>query len=179
MSKTASQAFSTTPTWSIRHEADSDASSIENLTKVVFGPGMFTRAAYALREGVEHELALSFVAELNGQIVGSVRLTTIMWGGKPALMLGPLGVLPYYKNLGIGKRLMETAVAEARAACSNGSPEVMMLVGDFAYYAPFGFKRIPADNISLPRAADPQRILVCELVESAAEHFKGPATRAG
>lgn len=164
---------------SIRLESAEDASAIDNLTQIVFGPAMLARAAYALREGVLHEMSLSFVAELGGAIIGSVRLTHIMWGSGKVLMLGPLGVLPWHKNQGAGKALMQAAVAAGRLQAQQGFAPLIVLVGDLDYYAPFGFERIPAGQISLPRPADPARILACELVEGSLSKHQGAAARLG
>ncbi|MEE9314878.1 MAG: N-acetyltransferase [Rhizobiaceae bacterium] len=162
---------------SVRLEKADDFTTIETLTATVFGPAMLTRAAYALREGVPHESSLSFVAEQAGEIIGSVRLTKIMWGNTPALMLGPLGVLRKYKSQGTGKALMVAAVEAAKNESQSGGPAVIVLVGDYDYYAPFGFKSIPNGQISMPRPADPNRMLVYELVEGSLLKFYGPANR--
>ncbi len=167
----------TTPSFTVRPEKADDSHAVNNLIAEVFGPAMYARAAFALREGIPHEPTLAFVAERDGVLAGSVRLTRINWGDRTALMLGPLGVLPQFKSLGIGKALMGKAVEAARKEAADGGPEVIMLVGDLDYYAPFGFSRISPDRISLPRPADPQRVLACELVPGALEGFSGAATR--
>lgn len=162
----------------IRPEQVEDALAVENLTKTVFGPGMYARAASVLREGVSHEPRLSFVEQGEGGIRGSVRLTKVNWGDQPAWLLGPLGVLPQYKNKGIGKALLAKSVEAARELALEGKPKLILLVGDHAYYAPFGFQRVAPHLISLPRPADPARILACELTDHALEGFSGPVTRA-
>ncbi|MEM8749491.1 MAG: N-acetyltransferase [Pseudomonadota bacterium] len=160
----------------IRLETPSDVSAVEQLTALVFGPAMFARAAFALREGVAPEPACSFVAEIGSQIVGTVRQTPINWGDKTALMLGPLGVSPAHKSAGIGRALMTASVEAARGLCADGGPKVIMLVGDLDYYKPFGFRQISHGKITLPRPADPARILVCELEEGAAKSYSGVAS---
>ncbi|MEL7229464.1 MAG: N-acetyltransferase [Pseudomonadota bacterium] len=162
--------------FSIRPERASDAAAIAHITATVFGPGMFTRAAYVLREGVDHDPRLSFVATPSDAEtpVASVRLTSILWGDRKALMLGPLCVLPKVKHQGLGKALMQQAVLEAqRLAEADECPPIIMLVGDLPYYAPFGFKTVAPGKISLPRPADPARILACELLPQAASGFEG------
>ena len=61
-------------------------------------------------KGCPIEISLSFVAKTNDEIVGTVRLTKILWGKKPVFMLGPLGVLPKHNAKGIGKALLSAAV---------------------------------------------------------------------
>ncbi len=158
----------------ISPEKSADNSIIESLTQIIFGPAMLTRAAYVLREGVPHEIALSFVAKVGDEIVGTVRLTKILWGKKPVLMLGPLGVLPKFDAQGIGKALMNAAVDAAKT--QNQLP-LIVLVGDRSYYAPFGFEPVPPGKITLPRPVDPARILACELQPGALSSFAGAATR--
>ena len=161
----------------VRSEMPEDADCLETLTETVFGPGMRARAAYYLREGVAHEMDLSFVAQSGDQLVGTVRLTKVKWGTDVVLMLGPLAVLPELKSRGIGRSLMNTAVDAAKNKISNGGPPAIMLVGDLDYYQPFGFVRIPPAKISLPRPADPARVLGCELVEGSLQKLAGSVAR--
>lgn len=164
----------------IRGETPEDSASLEDLTHTVFGPGMRVRAAYVLREGVDHELDLSFVAERSGEVVGTVRLTKVNWGSDTILMLGPLAVLPQLKGKGIGKSLMMAAVDAARAKWTRGEGQpAVFLVGDLSYYQSFGFVRIPPAQIKLPRPADPHRVLLCELQEGCLTKFSGTVTRFG
>ena len=162
----------------VRVELPQDADFLESLTEKIFGPGMRARAAHFLREGVEQEMGLSFVAERSGQIVGTVRLTKVNWGGDVVLMLGPLAVLPELKGKGIGKSLMAAAVEAAKLKCAEGDGQpAIFLVGDLSYYGTFGFVRIPPAQISLPRPADPLRVLACELKEGCLSGLSGAVTR--
>jgi predicted N-acetyltransferase YhbS len=155
-------------------ERPEDAAAIEALNELAFGPGRFARAAYRLREGVPHDPALSFVALAGATMVGSVRLTRIRIGGRPALLLGPLAVVPEWKGRGAGKGLVRTALAAARAA----GHQVVLLVGDEPYYGPLGFTRLPPYTITLPGPADPLRVLVAELQPGALEGLSGTAAPA-
>ncbi len=166
--------MSTIP-FSILPEQAGHAADIEKLIQEVFGPGMTARAAYALREGVEHTRKLSFIASADERLIGTVRLTRILWGGEPALMLGPLAVLPQENNKGIGSALMHHAIDAASQAAQRGGDPLIMLVGDLDYYAPFGFKPVPPNQISLPRPVDPKRVLACELMEGSLASYRGKA----
>ncbi len=156
-----------------------DAACLETLTETVFGPGMRARAAYYLREGVDHEMDLSFVAQYDQKVVGTVRLTKVKWGDDIVLMLGPLAVLQELKGQGIGKALMHRAVTAAGADSGPSVLPAIMLVGDLDYYKTFGFVRISPAKISLPRPADPARILGCELVAGTLDQLSGDVTRFG
>lgn len=158
--------------FSIRREAAADQPAIDRLNEVAFGPGRFSRAAYRLREGAAHELRLSFVAELGGRLVGSVRLTPIAIGDRPVLLLGPLVVDAAWKDQGCGRQL----VGVAMDAAGQDGHELIILVGDAPYYAPLGFQPIePKGAVTLPGPADPGRLLVAELKGGAAGGLCGAA----
>lgn len=154
------------------------ADEIEQLAADAFGPGRFARAAFRLREGVPHDPDLSFAATHEDAfgavtLAGSIRLTRIRIGGRPALVLGPLVVSPRAKSIGIGRELMNRALLEAR----KRGHEFVILVGDHAYYSRFGFEPAPKGRIVLPGPADPARTLYCELAPGALARFEGKATR--
>ena len=148
---------------------------VETITQLIFGPGMYARAAFRLREGVLPEAHLSFVALRDNGVIGSVRQTQIFVGDQPALLLGPLGVLPDYKNNGIGKSLMQAAISAAKENCASGGAKFILLVGDYTYYAPFGFRQVAQDQIIMPRPVDVGRTLVLELEENSLAKSAGVA----
>jgi predicted N-acetyltransferase YhbS len=159
------------PSFAYRLEQAADAAAIGVLHAVTMGPGRFARAAYRLREGVPWHPNLSFVAIRDGRLIGSVRLTPIVIGGRPALLLGPLAVLPEFKGQGAGKSLVRTALEAARSA----GHKVVMLVGDEPYYGPLGFTRLAAGAIKLPAPVDPMRVLVSGLQPGALDGLGGMA----
>jgi predicted N-acetyltransferase YhbS len=61
----------------IRTEMPFDIDARENLLDRVWGPSRFQKTAERLREGREPSAGLSFVAEHDGDIVGTVRLWDI------------------------------------------------------------------------------------------------------
>ncbi len=142
---------------------------IEEINAEAFGPGRFTRAAYRLREGGPHDMALSFVAASGGNVVGSVRQSWVCAGGKNGLLLGPLAVRPAWKSRGIGRKLVEFAVEAAKKA----NAPLVVLVGDAPYYSPFGFTQLPPGKITLPGPVDPARLLAVELEDGALQRFSG------
>jgi len=146
-------------TWVIRPEQISDNDTIETLQAEAFGPGRFARTAFCLRENVPHRRDLSFVGLAGEKIAGSIRLSPIRIGTADALLLGPLTVSPDFKNRGLGKALMCTAMEAAAAAGDKG----VLLVGDAPYYSPFGFQQVPPGRITLPGPVDPARLLVALL----------------
>jgi predicted N-acetyltransferase YhbS len=155
-----------------RLEKPGDSHRIETLHAEVFGPGRFVKAAYRLREGVPYDKTLSFVAERGGAMVASVRLTPILIGGRPALLLGPLVVDPVYKGQGAGKTLVRISLEAAKKAGNA----LVLLVGDEPYYGPLGFSQLPPYAVTVPGPADPWRVLVAGLAEGVLEGLTGAVT---
>ena len=153
----------------ILEETADDALAIERLHERTFGPGRYARTAYRIREGIGHQLDLSFTARIGTLLVGSVRLSPVVIGETAALLLGPLTVEPPFRERGIGSALIERALAAAKAK----DHRLVMLVGDEPYYAKAGFKRIPKGRATMPGPVDPERLLVAELVPRAFEGVNG------
>ncbi|MYZ46725.1 GNAT family N-acetyltransferase [Propylenella binzhouense] len=158
-----------TPQEAIRPERPDDEPAIAALQRAAFGPGAYARAAFRVREQAPHDPALSYVSEVDGRLVGSVRLTPIEVGSARGYLLGPLVVDPAFKNLGYGKALVRHVLACAR----RGGERFVLLVGDEPYYGLFGFRRVPGGGVLMPGPADPARILVAELVPGAADGLAG------
>lgn len=147
-------------------EAASDADAIEHLHEISFGPGRFARAAFRLREQGAHDIALSIAAhDADKTLIGSVRMTWIATPGQTqrGLLLGPLAVLPAFKNAGIGKALVRSALEKARLA----QADYVLLVGDPPYYAPMGFAPVERGAIDLPGPFDPARLVIAALSDHA------------
>jgi predicted N-acetyltransferase YhbS len=153
----------TVPEIIIGNERDADAPAINLLEERAFGPGRYARTAFRLREGNSHDLGLSFIARVGTLVVGSIRLSPLMIGNQPGLLLGPLTVDPAFRSKGIGRMLMEASIAAAKAR----SHRLILLVGDEAYYTRVGFRRVSPGRIILPGPVDPMRVLALELVEGA------------
>ena len=151
-------------------ETADDAVAIERLHERTFGPGRYAKTAYRIREDVSHDLALSFTARIGTLLVGSVRLSAIRIGEAPALLLGPVTVEPPFRDRGIGRALIERALAEAK----RGGHRLVLLVGDEPYYGRIGFKRVPKGRATMPGPVDPERLLVAELAEGAFDNVSGP-----
>jgi predicted N-acetyltransferase YhbS len=151
-------------------ETLADAEAIERLSERVFGPGRFAKTAYRLREEAEPDMSLSFVARVGTLLVGANRMTPILIGETPALLLGPLIVEPAFRSQGIGEALVMRSLEAARQAGARLS----ILVGDPPYYARMGFKPAPPGRVKLPGPVDPARVLYCEIAPGAFEGVSGP-----
>ena len=150
-------------------ETAGDAQAIERLLERTFGPGRFVLSAYRLREHVDHRLDLSFTARIGTLLVGSVRQLPILVGDTPALLLGPLTVEPPFRSRGVGRALLDRALAEAKAK----GHRLVLLVGDEAYYGRVGFKMIPKGRVKMPGPVDYARLLVAELADGAFTDVSG------
>ncbi len=150
-----------------------DFPAVAKLDERAFGPGRFTRTAYRLREGVQPDLTLSFVATIGGMLIGSNIMTPICCGNTPAILLGPLTVEPAFRSRGIGEALAQKSLDAARTA----GHRLTILVGDEPYYKRLGFRRTPPGRLTMPGPVDPARLLYCELVEGAFEGVSGAVSR--
>ena len=153
----------------ILSETAKDAQAIERLLQRTFGPGRFVLSSYRLREHVDHLLDLSFTAHIGTLMVGSVRQLPICIGETKALLLGPLTVEPPFRGRGVGRALLDRALADAKAK----GHRLVLLVGDEAYYSRVGFKRVPKGSVIMPGPVDGKRILIAELVTGAFEGVSG------
>ena len=157
------------PDFNLERELPLHNDAIEQLHRDAFGPGRFARTAFRVRESVDPDPSLSYVAVCAGHLAGSVRLSPITIGKCRALLLGPLAVHPRFKNQGAGRLLMVKAIEEAQKLdyCS------ILLVGDYDYYSRFGFERVPHGLIAMPGPVDPLRLLLLPLNEEKVADCKG------
>lgn len=151
-------------------ETGDDAVAIERLHERTFGPGRYARTAFRIREGIGHDLSLSFTARIGTLLVGSVRLSAVRIGDHKALLLGPLTIEPPFRDRGIGLAMLQRALAVAK----EQGHSLVILVGDEPYYARVGFKRAPRGRVKMPGPVDPARLLFAELQDGAFEGVSGP-----
>jgi predicted N-acetyltransferase YhbS len=133
---------------------DADA---EALYALAFGPGRHAKAAARLREGSHCRRDVSFVAlAKDGQLIGACRLWPVATDqGDKALFLGPIAVASDQQGQGLGGKLVEACLAASDRL--TGLP--IILVGDLAFFEPYGFRRVLKGQIILPGPADPNRLL--------------------
>src|SRR6266446_1296515 len=109
------------------------------------------------------------------RLVGTVRLRHVSAGGVPALVLGPLAVDPSCRKLGIGRALVQRALAAAKAR-GHGA---VLLLGDASYYARFGFSAVKTAELRLPGAFERDRLLGLELRDGALDGAWGMIVATG
>lgn len=145
----------------IRAERPGDEAAIRAVTQAAFrtqphSDGTEADLIDALRR--DGDLALSLVAETDGQIAGHIAFSrvTISDGSHDWYGLGPVGVSPELHRQGIGSALIERGVADLTALGARG----VVLLGNPAYYARFGFAHDPALVYPGPPAEYFQRLVI-------------------
>jgi predicted N-acetyltransferase YhbS len=142
----------------IRLEEANDYKTVEELTRAAFntsdrikrskiGCPMEHHMVYRLRkkDGI---MALSFVAEMDGEIVGHIIYSNAHIlqpdGSKlDVLNFGPISVLPKIQKAGIGSTLMKHSIEEAKKL-GHGA---ILFFGHPEYYTRFGF--VPAKEFGI------------------------------
>jgi len=155
----------------IRLETASDREAVFRVNALAFGREDEARLVDALREG--GRVALSLVAEVDGEVVGHVLFTAMAVrsaaGAQAAVCLGPLAVLPARQRQGIGGRLLEAGLASLREA----GHAAVFLVGHPSYYVRFGFQ--PARVFDVHYEDDRDAFMAAELFPGALEGVSGRA----
>lgn len=126
---------------SIRPETPGDIAVIHALTREAFLTAEHTSHTEhyivdALRDRAK--LALSLVAEENGEIVGHIAVSPVSMsdGSEGWYGLGPVSVRPAWQGRGVGARLVGSALDALRERGAAGC----VVLGDPRYYGRFGFK---------------------------------------
>ena len=161
----------TEPSLTILPETADDAVAIERLHERTFGPGRYAKSAYRLREGIGHQLELSFTARIGTLLVGSVRLSPIRIGetqGAAARAAHGRAAVPRARHRSCPDR------ACARGARRRRGTGWSSWWATSPTTAKRGFKRIPKGSVTMPGPVDPARLLVCELADGAFEGVSGP-----
>lgn len=109
---------------SLRREATADPRAVEELTREAFWdvhvPGCDEHyLVHLMRDHADFLPALSFVADLEGRLIGNI-MTTRAWlrgDGRelPAIAVGPVTVHPDVQRRGIGRALIERVIEVGRA----------------------------------------------------------------
>lgn len=128
----------------IRPETRADCAQISVVTEAAFtgvehSDGSEVNIIERLR--ADGDLALSLVAEDGDRIVGHVALSPVRIsdGSQGWFGLGPVSVLPACQRGGVGSALINRGIADLRETGARG----IVLLGDPAYYARFGFRHDP------------------------------------
>ncbi|MEQ8247547.1 MAG: N-acetyltransferase [Alphaproteobacteria bacterium] len=152
-------------------ERPQDSGPREALLDLAFGPDRNGRTAYRLRDGVMPVRALSYVALVDGQFQGSLRFWPILvQGARAPLLLGPLAVEPAGRGQAIGIALVRNGLRRARVL----GHDLVILVGDYAYYKRFGFVHATHLNLVMPGPVEKDRLLIRKLPRGRIIGVTGP-----
>ncbi len=127
-------------TVTIRAERPGDEDIIHELTQAAFAPMSYssgTEGAIIRALRANGELALSLVAEEDGEIIGHVAFSPVTIGGHydDWFGLGPISVRADKQRKGIGHALIREGIHQLKALGAKGCA----LVGDQAVYKGVGF----------------------------------------
>jgi putative acetyltransferase len=156
----------------IRPETPGDHAVIREILIAAFADHPFShQTEHLIVEALRADdaLAVSLVAEVDGNVVGQIAFSPVKIGGKDHgwLALGPVAVLPPFQRRGIGEALVNEGLKVIRDLEAKGC----VLVGEPAFYNRFGFRHDPA----LRMEGVPPEVLLClpmcdEMPEGAVAH---------
>jgi putative acetyltransferase len=122
----------------VRKELFEDIDAIRQINEEAFGQSLEADIVDALR--VDCVEFLSFVAEVDGKVVGYILFTPVLietdGEGIEGAGLAPMAVLPEYQRQGVGSMLVEEGLNLLQ---ETGCPFVVVL-GHAHYYSRFGFE---------------------------------------
>lgn len=151
-----------------------DDAAVRTVSAAAFGDDgdLIVRILDALE--VSGKLAVSLVAELDGEVVGHVGLSRGWVDAREqlvdVLVLSPLSVLPARQRRGVGGALIAAALAAAR---DEGCPAVF-LEGDPGYYSRHGFEAGVAHGFGRPSVRIPEPAFQVCLLERHEPWMTGP-----
>ncbi len=137
-----------------------EPADIERLLDLAFGGDRRLRTAYRLREGTACERTASMAAfNTSGVLVGSLQtwplaLTAPDGRFTPLWLIGPVAVDPARRGEGIARAMLATALDTL-----DGTGISAILIGDPAYYEPFGFNSEATGSWDLPGPVERHRLL--------------------
>ena len=140
---------------------------VEQLLDQVFGEERHARTAYRIRTGAAALEGLSFAALDEDEYLAAtiqawpVSLTERAGRSHPLIMVGPVAVLPQRQGEGFGKGLVTALLSALDQMPPSGQPPLpQVLIGDAAYYAPWGFTAAHTAGWRCPGPWEPERLLV-------------------
>jgi putative acetyltransferase len=123
----------------LRHERPDEVADVDSMVALAFDDPKLLGLLASLRSGDTWLDGMSFVAELDGEVVGHVLFTRSLLDAPrrlvDVLVLSPLAVTPDHRRRGIGSALVEHGLAQARQRLEP----LVFLEGSPTYYPRFGF----------------------------------------
>ena len=156
--------------FTLRDETPSDLDAVFRVNAQAFESNAEAELVNLLRR---HEKAIiSLVAEIYGKIVGHILFSPLSiephlknWN---ALGLAPVGVIPAFQNLGIGKALVSMGLDR----CRDLGIELVIVLGHPSYYPKFGFQKASDFGLANEYQAD-EAFMVIELLPDVLKNYEG------
>ena len=128
----------------VRTERGEDRFAVQDVVARAFGQTDEADLVDALRGDPAWIDELSVVGTLGGRVVGHALMTRLLVGDGSALALAPVAVAPEAQGRGVGSAMVRELLARAAA---TGRERLVVVVGEPAYYARFGF--VPASGLGI------------------------------
>ena len=154
----------------IRAETSADLEGIQKVHRSAFNSPAEAHLVDMLRAG--GKASISLLAEMSAEIAGHILFSPVSidppapgWG---ALGLAPLGVIPERQRQGIGSALVNQGLERCRLLDIH----LVVVLGDPAYYARFGFQLAIDHGLRNEYQAD-DHFMVLELIPGELAKFTG------
>ncbi len=156
----------------IRNETKADYAAVKLIHDKAFGHDLESRLIDNLRRSEGFDKGMSFVAELDGKVVGHILFTPVSIespvGSASAWILAPLAVLKEYRGQKAGTALVQAGIDLAR---ERG--EKIILVYGHRFYERFGFTLAHEKGIFRPHPMRGELVRILELEQGAADRVMG------
>lgn len=132
-----------------RETTAADRETIESIHLEAFGPEegpIVAKLALDILDDDTAQPAYSYVAELDGEVVGHILFSCAHIGNLNVQNLAPLGVLPTLHKQGIGTKLTNYAIEQLKAK----GVDLLFVLGYPEYYPRFGFTPAGVQGLDAP-----------------------------
>lgn len=136
----------------VRQERADDERELAALIDAAFGDSVTSVFTARIRASAGYVPELTFVAEEDGELLGFTMLSYVRAGEHDVLILTPMAVRPDRQREGIGKRVVQAAIAAAEARGES----VVLVEGVPSYYPQFGFRSASELGFGRPDARIPE-----------------------
>jgi len=165
----------------IRHERPEDYKRVEEITREAFWNLYFPGCSehyviHQMRQHNDYIKDLSFVIEVDGEIVGSIfysksKIVTNNSDLVHTVTFGPVSISPKMHRMGLGKKLIEYTIKRAK----DDGHKAILTLGYPYHYAPYGFKGGKNYDISMPDGKFYKGLLILPLYDGALNGISGYA----
>lgn len=163
----------------IRREEPTDYRKVEEITREAFWnlycPGCLEHfLANQIRKHEEFIPELTFVIEVDGEVVGSIFYTyckIVKKNGEEvqAISFGPVSIAPKLHRQGLGRKLITYSIEEAKRLGHRA-----IILGGFRYhYEPYGFEGVKKYGIYMVDGKFYTGIMALPLYEGALDNCEG------